>query len=377
MSDNMYYSQSSVTSDWNCPRAHYWGHHFAGVGLSSESKGLELFLGTAVHDGLAAIAQGVGIDQIAEAAVKQVKEGLLAETEGEAEAAEFASEQGALVEGLLRGFYKQVWPQLMAQFTVHSIEQPCVYRTDDTGMENPQGRFIFMARHDIILQDAEGNLWYWEYKSTSSSREQWINSWSTAVQVHSGIRAFEQTSGEVITGVVVQGLYKGYQQKGKQSSILCYAYHKPGEPPFTTAKWSYEYKPGFRKFPVWHREGGVKRWVDEMPAEILAEQFPQTPPIFINEGLVNGFFRQQASRQLEIHMAAEGLKREDLDVGTKISLLDMAFPQRFDRCNSSWGHPCEFRQLCHGAVGNPLDLGFVLRDTSHREPFIRLVEVSA
>jgi len=369
----IFYSQSSVVADWNCPRAGYYGHHYQGTGLSSGVKGIELFIGTALHDGLAALANGVEIDAIAEAAVEQVKQGLLNATEGEVASEEFASEQGALVEGLLRGFNKHVWPRILKDYVVHTVEQPCIYRHDDTGWGASAGRFGFMARPDLILEDHEGSLTYYEFKSTSSNREQWTNSWASAVQLHSGVRAFEQTTGEKITSIIVQGLYKGSLYKGKQTSPFCYGYHKSGEPPFTTEKWSYTYKPGMYKNPIWHRAGGVKAWVEEMPDDMLTEQFPQTPPIFINESLMDTFFRQQASRQLEAWMGAQGMMNTTLDAGAKQMVMDLAFPQRFDKCNPSFGRPCEFRQLCHGKVDNPLAVGFVLRDTSHRDAFKDLV----
>jgi hypothetical protein len=117
----------------------------------------------------------------------------------------------------------------------------------------------------------------------------------------------------------------------------------------------------------------VKAWVDEMPEELLSGQFPRTPPIFINNDLINSFFRQQVMRQQEVFMAATALQRDDLKPEVREQVLDMTFPQRFDKCNASWGKPCVFRLLCHGNVNDPLSSGFELRDVSHREAYKELV----
>ena len=367
----IFYSQTSTGADWRCPRAGYYGYLYGGTGIRPIGKGLELFLGTALHDGMAAIAGGVGIDAIAAAAVKQVKEGILIEPADYyaafPEELVFANEQSALVEGLLRGFAKHVWPRMQAEYKeVVCVERPMIYR------HGPEGQFVFMAKADIIVRDKEGQLWYIEYKSTSSNKEQWIDSWRTAVQLHSSVKAVEETLGEAVTGVIVQGLYKGYVNAGKQTSPFCYSYFKQGSPPFTEDRFSYSYTPGYKKYPSWEMKGGVKRWVDEMPETILAEQFPQTPPIFLNMDLIDAFFRQQEMRQGEIFAASDALREADPEATQEI--LDLTFPQRFDQCFPSWGKGCPFAKLCHGRNVDPLAEGFEPRDNEHRKVFEELVK---
>lgn len=193
-----------------------------------------------------------------------------------------------------------------------------------------------------------------EYKTTSSSREQWVNSWATAVQLHSSVKAVEATLGEPVTGVIVQGLYKGFVSYGKQSSPFCYSYRKEGNPPFSKTEYLYDYKAGFRKYPTWEMEGGTKAWVEGMSEEMLAEQFPQVPPIFINDQLVETFFRQRAIREREIH-EAQG-ERDD-----------KVFPMKFEACCPSFGHGCSYRQLCFGGAGiDPLQAGYTWRQAHHQ-----------
>lgn len=361
MADLRLYDRSRVTTDWQCPRKRYWQYEYGQKGIVGGSSNLELFLGTTVHDALAAIAYQhiagtVNIDEIADTAREAVIRSLA--PQGDAyleEEIAFAREQGALVEGLIRGFYRSAWPRLMAAYPdIRCVEQELIY--DHDGLR-------FMAKPDIVVADPEGNLWYIEYKTTSSKKEGWINSWNTAIQLHSSVRAIETSLGEKVTGVIVQGLYKGYESYGKQSSPFCYAYQRKGNPPFTEDATAYEYKAGFKRYPTWEMAGGVRQWIAGMPDTTLADQFPVTPPIFVKDDLVDAFFSQRNWREHEIDLAMQAIRY--LDADSTARLLDVAFPQKFDQCVSFWGSKCTYTKLCHGYVGEPLREGFEYRIPHH------------
>ena len=356
------YDRSRVTCDWVCKRKRYYNYEYNQRGIVPSHTGLELFMGSCLHDALAAIAiqhqaGSVDIDLIASTARKAMFESL-SESKGdnEYEVLTFANEQAALVEGLLRGFHKHVWPRLMAQYpTIIAVEKEMTYAHDN---------LTFMARPDLVVGDAEGNNYYVEYKSTSSKREEWINSWGTAVQLHSTIRAIESTLEISMTGVIIQGLYKGYQSYNKQNSPFCYAYKRNGNPPFTKDEISYEYKAGFKRYPTWELPGGVKAWVDGMSPEVLADQFPQTPPIFLKQDMIDRFFAQRAIRETEIGMAHQMLAACKHDEDKQI-ILDGSFEQNFEACSPAWGRACQYRQICHGHVVDPLASGFQYRESHH------------
>jgi hypothetical protein len=361
------YSKSSVGVDNKCKRKFYWAYEFEG-GISPKGQALELFMGTALHDGLAAIAAGIDIDDIAREAFRQVSGPMVEASTNpqtgviEQEDIDYASEQATLVEGLLRGFYRHVWPKLMAEYDIFLVEKPMVYRHSDLG---------FVVKSDLILRSKiTQGLVYLEYKSTSSKDDRWVRSWETNVQLHSSVRAIEQAVGEEVEAVIVQGLYKGYQSYGKQSSPFCYAYRKFGQPPFTQDQIAYKYVSGWKRSPTWELPGGVKAWVAGMPDEVLADQFPQTPPIFINNDLIGAFFRQQEVRQHQIVEVSGIFDRDDVGPNMKQSAMDEVFPQNFEECTPAWGSECPYRILCHGP-GNqdPFTLGFTKRDHTHMEPF--------
>jgi hypothetical protein len=213
-------------------------------------------MGTCLHDSLSAIARSqangepINIDLIAETARKQMYGALTEESTGVLEETDYAWEQSSLLEGMIRGFYKQVWPKLMEAYpTILCIEEEMRY--DHDGL-------VFMSKPDLIVADHDGNAVYIEYKSTGSKAEGWVNGWSTAVQLHSTIKAVKATKDIDVSQVIVQGLYKGFQSYGKQSSPFCYAYVRKGQPPFSEDQIQYEYKAGFKRAPVWDLEGGVK-----------------------------------------------------------------------------------------------------------------------
>lgn len=357
--------RSRTVLDWACPRKRFHNYHSGGRGVVPAHTPLELMLGTCLHDGLAAIATQhraggeVDIDTISTVASGVVLETLMTAAGGDESQFNFAREQSTLVEGLLRGFYLRAWPSLMAQYpTIISIEEEMTYSLSEG--------ITFMSRPDLVLADRDGNWFYIEYKSTSSKNEEWVNQWQTAVQVHSTIRAIEHTLGTAPSAVIVQGLYKGYRSYEKQNSPLCYAYYRQGTPPFSYPEWQYAYKSGFKRVPVWEMEGGVKAWVEGMPEVVLGDQFPQTPPIYIKDRLVEDFFQQRLIREVEIKEAMKVVENPEIPEEMRKQFLDAFFGQRFDQCNPGWGKPCGYRQLCFGSGGNPLDQGWVPRQSHHQ-----------
>lgn len=353
--------RSRIVTDWSCPRKRFWNYEYKGRGITQATQSLPLFLGIVVHDSLAAIAKGeVDIDLIADSA----REHILAQLSGDhsdPSKVEFAKEQAALVEGQLRGFYKYVWPRLLAMYPkVVMIEQEMEYKLSDS--------ILMMCKPDLVMEDEKGDWHYIEYKTTSSKKEEWINSWDTQVQMHSTIKAIETTLGKAPVDVTVVGLYKGYASYGKQNSPFCYAYLKPGAPPFTQDSILYEYKAGHKKTPTWELEGGTKKWVDEMPDYILANLYPMTPAIYVNDSLVEAFFRQTRMREDEIAKAMNPYETEideSPSVKAMVVAMDKVFPQKWSECSPAYGFGCEFKRLCHSEVEDPLKSGYEWREAHH------------
>lgn len=368
MSELIYYSQSRAMKDWSCPRSRYYTYDYDGVGAVQDGVNTDAYLGTVIHSALAGIAtwvkrgEPVNIDLLADTARVDVLNALTAQ-DGEVASAEtllYAAERAALVEGLIRGYYRHVWPRLIQQYpTILEVEREVTY--EHNGM-------CFMAKPDLLLQnDGSGEVAYVEFKTTSSKKESWVNSWSTAIQMHASVMPVEATLGYRPDVVIVQGLYKSWESYGKLNSPFPWAYTRSANPPFVKAGVEYTYKPGYKKSPVWEMPGGVKQWVAAMPAEVLQEQFPQVPPIYPREYMIERFFAQQEYREKAVMYGKQLLEKATPD--ERIIVLDKIWPQHFDKCNQYYGGKCEFSRACHSGVTDLFNAGFVKKPQDHLEAF--------
>ncbi len=348
------YDRSRVATDWRCRRRRYWNYEHNGTGIVSGNAAYELYVGILIHDAMAAIATThqsgvVPIDTIAEAGRNQLVEAIRAQGN---DVDEYAQEQGALVEGMIRGFYRFAWPRLLDLYpTIVVIEQEVV--TD----------YGFMVKPDLILQSEDGSLVYIEYKSTGTKNEKWIESWKSAPQIHGYVKAIKDATGLDITAAHVVGLYKGYESYGRQNSPFCYAHARGAQPPFFDQELLYSYKAGYKKTPAWELPGGVKSWVAGMPQSVLEEQFVFVPPVFYDANIAEAFFRQSQIRENEI---AQGMSLLKLVKGEedRQAIMDGWFQQNFEGCRPGWGSHCPYASICIDR-GDPNDSKWQPREPHH------------
>lgn len=171
---------------------------------------------------------------------------------------------------------------------------------------------------------------------------------------------------ETSTGTFIANGFASHNSSyGKQNSPFCYGYLRAGNPPFTPDIWRYDYAAGYKRTPVWDKSGGVKQWVERMPDEVIAEQFPCTPPIHLNYELIDRWFTQRSLREKEMELTQQALAMPNLDPEMRQGLLDVTYPQHFSQCQPGYGHPCEFKRICHGNVTDPLNAGYQYREPHH------------
>lgn len=385
MSTLIFHSRPKASADWKCPRSRYYLYDYEG-GIQKDNLSLEQFIGTTLHDGVAAIATQykdtgtVDIDHIAPALRDHVIQTLTEHWGDEhgtltPEQQLTVREQSVLVEGLLRGFHAHQWPTLIRTYPrVVTIEQETIYPHDENGTFSKKGPFVFPSKPDLVLAGDDGCV-YVEIKSTGTKKLEWINSWSTAVQVHATTKGIEFTLNQPVLGTIVQGLYKGSLMFGKFSSDVVYGYARPSNPPFTNLQTSYEYRPGMRKFPVWDIPGGVKTWVENMPPALISEQFPQTPLIFPDQELIEAFFRQRAHREMAVLRAKEELA-EYTNPDEQQLIMDIVFPQFLDKCTPASWEECPFKRICWNPTvrENPLAHGYIQRNQDHVDAYVQLAQ---
>ena len=107
---------------------------------------------------------------------------------------------------------------------------------------------------------------------------------------------------------------------------------------------------------MWEEPGGAEKWVREMPEQILLEQFPTAPPIFLDRELAESFLEQARWREAEI------LRYDQQD-------LSKTFPQHFSECEPAFGAACPYRACCFQPWVRqaPLDSGLYIVRTPHHD----------
>ena len=344
-------SVSRVGEDWSCARKRYWGYEHDGTGITKNTTNLPLALGSALHEGAAALAEGEVINKVVGTSVDIFRDGLFELDEP------VINEQASLLEGMLRGLNRYALPNLLREYPiVAGVEMP---------MEMVYKDVAFVGVIDLLLKAPDGRQVVVDYKTTSSNRPQWLDSWEFSPQVHFYGELVRRVTGDPVAGVIIQGLYKGYNQRGKQYSPFCYGHCQKAAPPFAGEHWAYQKTQGYRHAPLWTAENmTLEKWIDEMPIEQLATQFPQTPLIFPDEQIAKIFMDQAVSRETVLRDWRNGTS-DDLSLGT-------VFPQNLNACSPSFGSKCRYLDICRlGAA--PEDVGFEPKEQTDREIAIRRI----
>lgn len=338
--NGVFFDRSRTVQDETCPRSRYWGTEWRGVGLTpaTDKEGkLYLPFGSAIHLGMELTAKGERADDPAFAALALLAPHIASMPEP------FRKEQEALLYGMIAGYARSVWVQDQEVYDFVSAEDEIVVTT-------PTGEQV-VAKPDLLLRRKEdGTLWYKEFKTTAWANEGWVLSWSHSAQLLTGALAVASRLSEPLHGSIIQGLYKGQKRGGKLGSIFCYANMMPD------GSLSYEWKPRAEKVPVWELDGGMEKWIREMPMGILLQQFPATPPIMFNASLMDSWLREKVIREREI-ASVRSLDPLPEEVREKV------FPMHIGACQPAIGSPCPFVNLCYTpqAQEDPLWHGYTWR----------------
>jgi hypothetical protein len=373
----MIFSKSRAEKWWECPRLEYLQYVWGGTGLRAAAIAFELEFGIIIHNASMQIA--TFDHSLAGNIYVTTKQAMYDLGKKLGMLDEHTKQWAAIAEGLVRAYHAKVWPGILREFEVVDVEAPCVYPIDQAN------GVWFVARPDLILRSRiTKELWYWEHKTTGSVEAKWINSWTTAVQVHSGIKAAERKYGEKFGGCYVLGWYKGYKNNydGTQNSPFAYGQVNRGAPGVVGDKYLYErpkYYKGWEKFPTWALVDGLGPWVAQMPDDIMLKQFAKTPPMTMREDLAESFFAQLKAHAADILRfkveALNVIKDDDAK-----ALLDKYFPQNFAHCDPSWGrYTCVMKDLCwQGWVSkDPVGSSLYTRNdpnAPHRTVFLKMIE---
>lgn len=235
----------------------------------------------------------------------------------------------ALVEGLVRGWYRTRFDAFMEEFEVLMVEQ------EVRALLAPN--VTLMARADGLLRRREDQSnWVLNWK-TSSSIAEWTSQWEDEVQGWTEALAMEDHLGQKVAGVIYEGFFKGVKRDGLYTSPTIYGWScQLGQGTLYSATYErFSKEKPWRKFPVWKEfPGGVAAWINWIPFEVLSAQFVRSEPLQKNDLVVEKWIRQVVRRETDIEHI--------LEVGDIQDKEDF-FWQNFKKFNCKW---CPFKPVC-------------------------------
>jgi hypothetical protein len=360
----VFYTRSAREADWTCQRKRFYLTEHpsskGATGIVPATRGLALDEGLIIHEvmPLVLLAKDEFQFEIAVGdAMDRMKNDIGWATEWS------RLEQQTMIEGLMRAVWRHIRPRILEEYDVVQVERE---------LQIHHHGVVQGAKPDTVLRrKADGALRYMDWKSTASLSLSFFDSWETAVQLQWGCVAIEKALGEPCDHAIVQALYKGRMVDGELSSIFAYGYSAAKRP--AGSKLSYAYVRGLRKYPVWEEPGGIKKWIEEMPQEILVAQIPESRTVSVKRAQIEASLRQAAIREKEIY--ASGALIRQLLAQTRPNRgriewhLDHNFPQTFSACTPVVGYACPYKPLCFNPIAqrNPEAHGFVPREPHHEQ----------
>jgi hypothetical protein len=211
------------------------------------------------------------------------------------------AEQSCLARGMVWGFVRSQLPGLLRDFEILETEQEDLLQIGEH--RGPQGTtpIVYMLRPDALLRRrSNSKLYTLDFKTAYSLEESWQSEWENNLQMATQGLGAETRLGEKVEGYYMLGLLKGSRrssylddgQGGKikgprrQSSVWCYGYLNPGNPPIQEPAWEHEYtrKKGFAKAAIWQDyAGGPEQLAFDLPERLLHDQFLLLGPFERNE----------------------------------------------------------------------------------------------
>lgn len=338
--------------DNRCKRERYWNFEYLGRGITPARMGEALAIGIAYHDAITLVDPAQALITAEQYMRGWCKDNMIQDP--------FRLELPLLAAGMAYAFTSRVLKTALETRTVFGVEVECHF---------DRGKIRFMTKPDLILEDKNGDLEYWESKSVGTNTSTFCKVWEHKIQTHMGALAVQETLGRDIEKIVIQGAFKGGKYKGSFRSRLLGGYSRSdiGMP----TKFSTKFKKGYGWFLANEHPEGQMGWIDSLPSDVFSEQFPYVPPQAPNIKFMDRWVTQRVRREEEI-LDARGLVSPAPDGAFRTAqeeALDRVFPQNDDACVGPFGTKCSFYECCwNKTVGkDPIGSGmFKLREPHHQ-----------
>jgi hypothetical protein len=218
------------------------------------------------------------------------------------------AEQSCLAAGLVWGWVRSQLPTFLREFDVLEPEQEDLLQV---GEHLATGRpIVDMLRPDVLVRRRrDKRLYTVDFKTAYSLEESWQSEWENNLQMATQGLGAETRLGEPVVGYYMMGLLKGSRRSNKiddgeggktngprrQTSVFCYGYFNPGNPPIQEPAWEHEWtrKKGFSKAAIWQDyPGGVEQLAFDLPESILHNQYLLLGPFERNEVTVQRWLKE-------------------------------------------------------------------------------------
>jgi hypothetical protein len=344
--------RSGAETDDRCGMR-YWFNRKAGPngkGIVPKKEALALTVGRETHEDLKAIAE---MERVTPEAVRGLADGLV---KGLTDQDKQFREEMELVyrrAGWIIAFGLWVEPVIRAEYENVMIEDEIILDRGDL--------WVPITPDRILRKKDSGILVYREYKTTLSSDQKWQQSWRYAIQLHAGIAAAQEELNQKVAYGQIMGLMKGRksQTDGRLLHPYVWAYYNHQKD-----EWSHEYKTGsdWIPMPVWEYPGGLYEWVVRLGHEVGKAQFPHSPPVFLDQRMLDDWLNRRRERQRIIKVHAEAVVKDE-------KLRGIIFERRTNQCRPPFGDECPYLLPCWNATAGeePLKTGLYIEREPHHE----------
>ena len=410
------FDRSRVEDDQKCPRLRFWRYEYNGIGLESTKLNQHLLFGGAVHDALRTILGWVSkndtlpTDEVISIAVMAAQKdmriavrdrGLSLEVEsieqdsftGEftkvvSDVSWIVEQYCDLLEALVFGWCLIRLPKILDDYRIIEVENEkrLLLHTHRSDVQ-----LVFLSRADALLERrSDSSLVILNFKTTKEARKWWIEQWATDQQTISEVLPIEYERGQIVAGVLIEGLIKGQEYveypKGSgnkwHNSPLIWAWHKEGDginPDEWRAKYDWVDEAGNKRtlgkgfsrvlvsaaYP-----GGIRGWLHHLwttEPNTLTGQFVSPPLVSRSSNEITEWLTQIKHREVAIYETKELLNNAPDDAADVI--MAESFPKHTGNARCHFPSRCSCYELCWGSAGgDPIGSGlYQIRQPNHPE----------
>lgn len=329
MSGILLTDRTSAETDDTCGMRFWFYKHAGGHGIIPLNEVIHFTVGREIHEDLAMIA---GMPDLSPDAIRAAISALMP---GDFDAFSQAEKERITRRlGWFAAYALYIEPMVRATFEDVAVESELIL--DRTPL------WVAITPDRILRHRRDGYLVYREYKSTISASNKWLNSWKYAIQLHTSMAAVSEELGEPVRYAQVMGLMKGTIRSDRLSHPYVWAWYHEGR-----KEWTHDYTrgrgAGWAPMPVWEYPGGIVSWVEALGAEVAAEQFPHTEPIFPDTGILDDWVARRTQREMDIAADLAAAQADPL-------VRAVLFPKITKQCVPAFGDACAYLGVCRNAT---------------------------